>query len=63
MIFKKIVPPAIDITFKPSSDFCPQAPAPERVGIDAYAHVEQAPDQPLVDPAYLSSEHVSINNN
>jgi hypothetical protein len=40
MIFKKIVPPAIDITFKPSSDFCPQALAPERVGIDACAHIE-----------------------
>jgi len=57
-----IVPPAIDLTFKRSSDFCPQALAPERMGIDAYAHVEQAPD-PLVDPGYLSSEHVSINNN
>jgi len=57
-----IVPPAIDVTFKPSSGFCPQALASERMGRDAYAHVEQALD-PLVDPAYLSNEHVSINNN
>jgi hypothetical protein len=57
-----LVPQGIYVTFKPSSAFRPQAFAPERVGIDAYAHIEEAPG-PLVDPAYLLSKPVSVNNN